>query len=172
MLWTIPSSLREKSPNTEFFLIRIFPYSVQISEKIPYLDTFRTPFSIWTPFSALANELLSTKNISFASNIIWVWDHLGPLNHRIFSQIISEKQKQFSRGLLRKTCSENIQHIFKETPMLNCDFNKVSVKQHYWHHTSACVLSCKFAAYFQNTFAKITFWGLLLEKDKLSTQQL
>ena len=166
MLWTIPSSLREKSPNTEFFLVRIFPYLVQISEKIPYLDTFRTPFS------ALANELLSTKNISFASKIIWVWDHLRPLNHRIFSQIISEKQKQFSRGLLRKRFSENMQHIFKETPMLNCDFNKVSITQHCWHHTSACVLSCKFAGYFQNTFAKITFWGLLLEKDKLSTQQL
>ena len=89
----------------------------------PYFPVFspnKRKNSVFGHFSrsALANELLSTKNISFASKIIWVWDHLGPLNHRIFSQIISEKQKQFSRGLLRKRCSENMQHIFKETPML------------------------------------------------------
>ena len=38
-------SLREKCPNTEFFLVRIFFYSVQIQEntdqkKTPYLDAF------------------------------------------------------------------------------------------------------------------------------------
>ena len=32
-----------------------------------------------------------------------------------------------------------------------CDFDKVA-KQIYWDHTSAWVFSCKFAAYFQNTF--------------------
>ena len=30
-------------------------------------------------------------------------------------------------------------------------FNKVA-KQLYWNHTSAWVFSCKFTAYFQNTF--------------------
>ena len=38
-------SLREKCPNTELFLVRIFLYSVRIQEKngpeiTPYLDTF------------------------------------------------------------------------------------------------------------------------------------
>ena len=35
--------------------------------------------------------------------------------------------------------------------MPNCAFNKVS-KQLYWNRTSAWVFSCKFSAYFQNTF--------------------
>ena len=42
-------SLYEKCRNTEFFLVRIFPYSVQIREntnqkKTPYLDTSRSGF--------------------------------------------------------------------------------------------------------------------------------
>ena len=50
-----------------------------------------------------------------------------------------------------KRCSENIQQIYRRTPMAKCDFNKVA-KQLYWNHTSAWVSSCKFTAYFQNTF--------------------
>ena len=56
----LPLTLREKSPNTEFFLVRIFPHSDGIRkdtsylsvfspnpgkyglEKTPYLDTFHT----------------------------------------------------------------------------------------------------------------------------------
>ena len=60
-------------------------------------------------------------------------------------------QKQPSRGVLRKICSKNMQHIYRRTPKPKCDFNKVA-KQLYWNCTSAWVLSCKFAAYFQNTF--------------------
>ena len=33
-------------------------------------------------------------------------------------------QKQPSRGL-KKRCSENMQQIYRRTPMLTCDFNKV-----------------------------------------------
>ena len=35
--------------------------------------------------------------------------------------------------------------------MPKCDFNKFA-KQLYWNHTSAWVFSCKFDAYFQNSF--------------------
>ena len=34
-------------------------------------------------------------------------------------------QKQPSRGVLSKRCSENMQQIYRRTPMLKCDFNKV-----------------------------------------------
>ena len=35
--------LREKSPNTEFFVVRIFPNTGKYGpEKTPYLDTFHT----------------------------------------------------------------------------------------------------------------------------------
>ena len=56
-------------------------------------------------------------------------------------------QKQPFRGIVRKRHSESMQQIYWRTPMLKCDFNKVA------NHASAWVFSCKFTAYFQNTFS-------------------
>ena len=64
--------------------------------------------------------------------------------------VVVSIRKQPSRGVLRKRCSENTQHIYRRTHMPTCGFNKVS-KQLYWNNTSAWVFSGKFAAYFQNT---------------------
>ena len=61
-------------------------------------------------------------------------------------------QKLPSRGAVKKRCSENIQQIYSGTPMLKCDFNKIAL-QLYLNRTSAWVFSCKFAAYFQDTFS-------------------
>ena len=47
---------------------------------------------------------------------------------------VKHLQKQPPRVVPRKRCSENMQQL-------------------YWNHTSAWVFSCKFAAYFQNTFS-------------------
>ena len=60
--------------------------------------------------------------------------------------------KQPSRGTLRKSCSENMQQIYRRTLMLKC--------------TLASVFSCKFAAYFQKrlflrTPLKGCFWLLV-----------
>ena len=44
-------------------------------------------------------------------------------------------QKQLTRGVLSKRCSENMQQIDRRTPMLECDFKKVA-KQAYW--TTLC----------------------------------
>ena len=46
------------------------------------------------------------------------------------------KQKHLSKSVLRKRCSENIQQIYRRTPMPKCHFNEVSL-QLYWNHTSA-----------------------------------
>ena len=54
-------------------------------------------------------------------------------------------------------CSENVKQIYWRTRMLKSDFNKVSL-QIYWNHTLALAFSCKFAAYFQNTFSKEHIW--------------
>ena len=35
-------------------------------------------------------------------------------------------QKQPPRGILSKKCSENMQQIYRRTPMLKCDFNEVA----------------------------------------------
>ena len=56
------------------------------------------------------------------------------------------------RWSIIKRCSKNMKQIYDKTPMSKSDFNKVA-KQLYWNHTSAWVLSCKFAGYFQNIFS-------------------
>ena len=50
--------------------------------------------------------------------------------------------------------------------MPKCGFNKVA-KQLYWNHISAWVFSCKFAAFFQNTFFHIYFKGILYKYNSL-----
>ena len=66
-------------------------------------------------------------------------------------------QKQPSRCPFIKICPENMQQFYRRTPKPKCDLNKVT-KQVYWNHTSALVLSCKFAAYFQNNFLQEHPW--------------
>ena len=43
-------------------------------------------------------------------------------------------QKQPSKGILRKRCSENIQKIYRRTPMPKCDFNKVVYYRAPWRN--------------------------------------
>ena len=38
------------------------------------------------------------------------------------------KQKQPPRGVPRKKCYENMQQIYRRTPMPKCDFNKVPLQ--------------------------------------------
>ena len=40
----------------------------------------------------------------------------------------STKQKQPSRDVPIKRCSENMQQIYRKTPMPKCDFNKVALQ--------------------------------------------
>ena len=61
-------------------------------------------------------------------------------------------QKQPSRVVLRKTWSENVLRIYMSTPTPKCDLNKIAL-QLYWNHRLAWAFSCKFPAYFQNTFS-------------------
>ena len=50
-----------------------------------------------------------------------------------------------------------MQQIYRRAPVLKCDFNKIALQLN-WNHTSAWVFSCKFAAYFQNTFSWEHLW--------------
>ena len=58
-----------------------------------------------------------------------------------------------------KMCSENMQQIYRRTPMSKGDFNKATL-QLYWNNTSAWVFSCKYAAYFQSTFLDEHLWSV------------
>ena len=60
--------------------------------------------------------------------------------------------KQPPRDVPWKNCSGNTRQMYRRTPMPKCEFNKVPL-QLYWNHTLTWVFSCKFVAYFQNTFS-------------------
>ena len=66
-------------------------------------------------------------------------------------------QRQPSIGVLIERCSENIQQIYRGTPMPKCDFSKF-VKELYWNYTSTLVFCCIFS---ENFFPKNTSRGLL-----------
>ena len=50
-----------------------------------------------------------------------------------------------------------MEQIYRRPPMAKCDFNKTA-KHFYWNHTSAWIFSCKFAAYFRDTFLQEHLW--------------
>ena len=56
------------------------------------------------------------------------------LREETYSEIIdmetfkSFDQKQPSIGVIKKRCSENMQQIYRRTPTLKCDFNKVALQ--------------------------------------------
>ena len=73
----------------------------------------------------------------------------------IFFLRVKKNQKQPSRGILRKKCSENIQQIYRRTPMPKCDFNKVLGLVHWCSTVSLLHI-------FRTHFPKNTFGRLLL----------
>ena len=49
----------------------------------------------------------------------------------IRSNTLFSNQKQSVRGVLRKRCSENMQQIYRRTPMPTFDFNKVAKQSNF-----------------------------------------
>ena len=111
-------------------------------------------------------------------NLLWVTNHrlrglkeqtlIGKLIIRCliaslnFCEISNNlAQKQPSRGVFRKRFSEKIQQIYRRTPMLKCDFNKVEITLH--HRCSPVNL----LYIFRTPFPKNTCGGLLLLKTTL-----
>ena len=80
---------------------------------------------------------------TWLSSYLATADYLAK-NHKVY--VVCIMQKQPSRGVLRKRISGNMHQIYRRTPVPKSDFNKV------------VLLSCKFAAYFQNTFSKEHLW--------------
>ena len=67
-----------------------------------------------------------------------------------------------TRGVLKKRCSENMQRIYRRTPMPKYDFNKVA-KQLYWNHTSAWCSPVNLLHIFRTSFPRNTSGWLLLK---------
>ena len=73
-------------------------------------------------------------------------------------------QKQHFRGVFIKSMQQNMQQIYRKTP---CQ----SVIQLQWNCSSAWVFSCKFAAYFQNTFLNEYLWRGTSDALKMGTSK-
>ena len=133
----------------------VFQWRFQNSEFLPefFFKFFKLPAD-WTNKSSLFKS--SKSNMNFFNESCTL-KKLPPL---IRSCLVCSIKKQPPRSILWKRCSENMQQIYRGTSMPKCNFNKV--KQLYSNRTSAWVFSCKFAAYFQNTFPKNNSGRLLL----------
>ena len=52
------------------------------------------------------------------------------LIHQMACNFIKKRQKQLARGVIRKKFSENMQQIYRRTPMQKYDFNKFVLQFH------------------------------------------
>ena len=76
---------------------------------------------------------------------------------KYFATYIRQCKSSLPEVFLGKGVLKNMQQIYRRMPMSKCDFNKVA-NQLYWNRTSVWVFSCKFVAYFQNTFSLEHIW--------------
>ena len=85
------------------------------------------------PFDHLDNDVVEEEIGNEEQSVdleVWIW-----IVCQIFQKLwilklkgMSLLQKQPSKGVLRKRCSENIQQIYRRTPMSKCDFNKFALQ--------------------------------------------
>ena len=94
------------------------------------------------PYTCLPQKICSMKSFDIIFRVLYV------------SMNRSSHQEVFlGKGVLK------IYSKFKgEHPCRSAISIKLLCKQFYWNHTSAWVFSCKFAAYFQNTFSQKHLW--------------
>ena len=89
-------------------------------------------------------------------NLIMLEKRLDRFN--AFTNFLTANQKQPSRGILRKRCSENIQQIYRRTLLPKCDFTlEITLR----HECSPV----KFVEIFRTYFAKNTSKVLLLANN-------
>ena len=85
-----------------------------------------------------------------------------------FWAVTSKNQKLPFRGVLRKSSSENMQQIYRRTPVPKCDFNKGAL-QFYWHCTSdgfsPVNLRIIFRTLFPRTSLEGCFWKPMVQES-------
>ena len=103
---------------------------------------------LFSYFDMIISNKLLCYFFLFSSLLVSTWKTHNPREEHKAQNV----QKQPLIVVPGKRCSENMQQLYRRTPMLKCNFTKVAL-QLYWNRPSAWVFSCKFAAYFQNTFS-------------------
>ena len=92
---------------------------------------------------------------TFKSSLEEVFDFCELFNNTYF---LEDLQKQPHRGVLSKGCSENMQQIYRTTPMSKCDFNEVAALLLDLQASSS---ETPVWGYFFNKVASLTEWRLL-----------
>ena len=102
------------------------------------------------PFISCIFHVETSQQICFA-NQVTVFCMIQVFVKGNSEQTIVQIPKQCPRGVLKKRCPENMEQIYRITPMQQCDFKKVAKQL---NHFAVWLLSYKSAAYLQNTFAQ------------------
>ena len=120
-----------------------FELAATLFEKCPNTEFFLVRIFLYS-YGIL--EITDQKKLHIwilsRSAILWCWWSKNFQNYRM------AQQKQPYRGVLKKRCSEKCS---KFTGEHSC-WSAISIKLQ-WNHTSAWVVSCKYAAYFQKNFS-------------------
>ena len=81
---------------------------------------------------SLLNINLIKPDAQYAQNVFIIFGRFSRQFFEILQKYTKRSspnfQKQPSRGILGKRCTENIQQIFRRQPMPKCDFNKVALQ--------------------------------------------
>ena len=89
---------------------------------------------------------------------------------QFLEKLLTEKNLDNTEAAIQRCSWEKVFWKYaanlQENTMLKCDFNEAAI-QLYWSRTLAWVLSCKFAAYFQNTFSAKHLWMTASENNIL-----
>ena len=115
-------------------IFRHFPRSVNASKISDPSTQSNTPFYVWS-FQFFMRKNLKEMFRRFPFSWSYGFNQLKYWGRFIDFLPTVKVPKQPSKGVHRKGCCWK------------------SARQLYWNHTSAWVFSCKFAAYFQNTFS-------------------
>ena len=80
------------------------------------------------------------------NNVHTIKDYQTFTGINIIRSYLSNTQKQPSRGVLRKRCSENGLQIYRRTPMPRFDFNKVALQKSQSYSKQGVNLCCSYNA--------------------------
>ena len=98
----ITMSIREKCPNTDFFLVRIFPYSDRIRRDTPYLSVFSPNVGKYRPEKTPCLDTFdAVNNFRTCLNTFDILRHINSILDGILMRVLSkQKPSSFTVGIV------------------------------------------------------------------------
>ena len=94
---------------------------------ISCISNYMLCIKLYSWFFSLLRVIIIVLSVALCCFAYWITMHLKIQRHS-FADVV--RQKQPSKGVLKKSCSENMQLIYRRRNTPKCDFNKVA-KQLY-----------------------------------------